>query len=41
MIFVGIDWAEAHHDACVVDELGAVLAKALPTASRELVGCIR
>ena len=28
MIFVGIDWAEAHHDACVVDEAGAVLGKA-------------
>jgi hypothetical protein len=27
VIFVGIDWAEAHHDACVVDEHGALLAK--------------
>ncbi|HEX9694959.1 MAG TPA: IS110 family transposase [Actinomycetota bacterium] len=27
MIFVGIDWAEAHHDACIVDEHGAVLGK--------------
>ena len=27
MIFVGIDWAEAHHDVCVLDEDGAVLAK--------------
>lgn len=27
MIFVGIDWAEAHHDVCLVDEAGAVLAK--------------
>ncbi len=27
MIFVGIDWAEAHHDACVLDEAGATLAK--------------
>lgn len=27
MIFVGIDWAEAHHDVCVLDEQGAVLAK--------------
>lgn len=26
MIYVGIDWAEAHHDACVMDEAGAVLA---------------
>ena len=28
MIFVGIDWAEAHHDVCIVDETGAVLASA-------------
>lgn len=27
MIFVGDDWAEAHHDVCVLDEAGAVLAK--------------
>ena len=27
MIYLGIDWAEAHHDACVMDEAGAVLAK--------------
>ena len=27
MVFVGIDWAEAHHDVCVVDEEGQVLAK--------------
>ena len=27
MVFVGIDWAEAHHDICVVDEDGEVLAK--------------
>ena len=27
MIFVGIDWAEAHHDVCLVDEAGRVLAK--------------
>ena len=27
MIFVGIDWAEAHHDVCVLDEAGAILAK--------------
>jgi len=25
MIFVGVDWAEAHHDVCVLDEGGAVL----------------
>lgn len=27
MIFVGIDWAEAHHDVCVLDNEGRVLAK--------------
>ena len=27
MIFVGIDWAEAHHDVCVLDEVGVVQAK--------------
>ncbi len=26
MIFVGIDWAEAHHDVCVLDHAGEVLA---------------
>lgn len=26
MIFVGIDWAEAHHDVCVLDGKGEVLA---------------
>lgn len=27
MIYVGIDWAEAHHDVCILDAVGAVLAK--------------
>jgi transposase len=27
VIFVGIDWAEAHHDACVIAEDGQVLGK--------------
>jgi len=27
MIFVGVDWAEAHHDVCVLDTEGAVLAR--------------
>ena len=26
MIFVGIDWAEAHHDVCLLDHEGEVLA---------------
>ena len=28
LIFVGVDWAEAHHDLCVLDEEGAVLGRA-------------
>jgi transposase len=27
VIFVGVDWAEAHHDVCVLDREGRVLAK--------------
>lgn len=27
VIFVGIDWAEAHHDVCVMDAAGTVVAK--------------
>ena len=27
MIFVGVDWAEAHHDICVLNEAGNVLAR--------------
>ena len=27
MIFVGVDWAETHHDICVINESGSVLAK--------------
>jgi len=27
MVFVGVDWAEAHHDVCVVGEAGNVLGK--------------
>jgi transposase len=27
VIFVGIDWSEAHHDICLVDETGTVLGK--------------
>ena len=27
MIFVGVDWAESHHDICVLDEAGEVLAR--------------
>jgi hypothetical protein len=27
MIFVGVDWAETHHDVCVLDEDGRVLSR--------------
>ena len=27
MIFVGVDWAEAHHDVCVLDPTGGVLGR--------------
>lgn len=27
MIFVGVDWAETHHDICVLDEAGIILAR--------------
>lgn len=27
MIFVGVDWSETHHDVCVMDAGGRVLAK--------------
>jgi transposase len=27
MIFVGVDWAEAHHDVCVLDSEGGVLGR--------------
>jgi hypothetical protein len=27
MIFVGIDWGERHHDMCIVDLAGQILAK--------------
>jgi len=38
MIFVGIDWAEAHHDVCLVDESGQVLAKRRVDEGLEGVG---
>src|ERR1019366_9727082 len=27
MLFVGVDWAEAHHDVCVMDAGGKVLGR--------------
>jgi transposase len=35
MIYVGIDWAEAHHDVCVLDEGGAIVAKGRVTDDLE------
>ncbi len=39
MIFVGVDWAEAHHDVYVQDEEGKRLGGGrLPRASTALAG---
>src|SRR5947199_10767545 len=27
VLFVGVDWAEVHHDACLLNETGAVLQR--------------
>lgn len=27
MVFVGIDWAEKHHDVCIIDQEGEILAR--------------
>jgi len=27
LVFVGIDWAEKHHDICIIDQEGAILAR--------------
>jgi len=37
-IYVGIDWAEAHHDVCVLDEAGSVLGKRRIAEGLEGVG---
>ena len=37
-IFLGIDWAEAHHDICVLDESGGILAKRRIAEGLEGVG---
>ncbi len=37
-IYVGIDWAEAHHDICVLDETGTILAKRRIAEGLEGVG---
>lgn len=38
-LFVGIDWAEAHHDLCVMDAAGKVVAKG--RAGNDLAGLAR
>ena len=38
MIFLGIDWAESGHDACLVDEQGGELARARVGDTLEGVG---
>jgi transposase len=35
LVFVGIDWSEKHHDICVVDRAGEILAKARITEGLE------
>jgi transposase len=37
-IYVGIDWAEAHHDICVLDEAGTLLVKRRIVEGLEGVG---
>ena len=27
LVFVGIDWAEKHHDVCIVNQVGGILVK--------------
>jgi len=39
MVFVGVDWAEEHHDVCVMDPAGKVLAKG--RVSNDLAGISR
>ena len=40
MIFVGIDWAEAHHDVCLLDEAGEVMATRRIPEGLEGVSCL-
>lgn len=41
MVFLGVDWAEEHHDVCMLDEEGKVLGRARVTNSLEGVGQIQ
>ncbi len=40
MVFLGVDWAEEHHDVCLLDEQGEVLGRAQVANSLEGVGHI-
>ncbi len=40
MVFLGVDWAEEHHDACLLDEQGKVLGRARVANSLEGVSRI-
>ena len=35
MLYLGVDWAEAHHDVCLMDEAGRVLERARVTEGLE------
>lgn len=43
MVFVGIDWAEKHHDVCIIDQEGVILARGRVADGVEgiLHGCLR
>src|SRR5258708_19535784 len=40
VIFLGVDWAEEHHDVCLLDEQGKLLGKARVANSLEGVSRI-
>jgi transposase len=40
MVFLGVDWAEEHHDVCMLDEQGKVLGRAQVANTLEGVGRI-
>ncbi len=35
MVFLGVDWAQEHHDVCLLDEQGSVLGRARVANSLE------
>ncbi|MDQ6720250.1 MAG: IS110 family transposase [Candidatus Dormibacteraeota bacterium] len=40
VVFLGVDWAEEHHDVCLLDEQGKVLGRARVANSLEGVSRI-